>query len=99
MIIFIGTFGFCLSTIIKNGNGTAVTLIVAGLILMIISDSGSFQKSMWNVFLNPFNNPSDMNEVLWKEIIFKNRIFLLSSSAFFMLLGLLNLQQREKFVR
>jgi hypothetical protein len=97
LLIFVGTFGFCLSTIIKNGNGTAVVLIVAGLILMVISES--IQKSMWNVFLNPYDIPSDMNEILWREIIYKNRIFLFSASVFFILTGLLNLQQREKFIR
>jgi hypothetical protein len=97
LIVFIGAFAFCLSTIIRNGNGTAVTIIVAGLIFWILGES--IQNSMWNVFLNPFKDPSGVNELLWKEIIFKNRVFLLSLSLLFLLLGLLNLQQREKFIR
>jgi hypothetical protein len=97
LIIFIGSFAFCLSTIIKNGNGTAVTIIVAGLIFWILGETIDYSK--WNVFLNPFATPSSINEVLWAEIIFKNRVFLLSLSLGFLLLGLLNLQQREKFIR
>ncbi len=97
LIVFVGSLAFCLSTIIKNGNGTAVTIIIIGLIFMILGDS--LQNSMWNIFLNPFGNPSNMNEVLWTEIIFKNRVFLLSTSFIFLLLGLFNLQQREKFIR
>jgi len=97
LIVFIGSLAFCLSTIIKSGNGTAAIIIIAGLIFLILEDN--LKNSMWNVFLNPFENPSDMNEVLWAELVFKNRVFLLSSSVIFLLLGLLNLQKREKFIR
>jgi len=97
LVVFIGSLSFCLSTIIKNGNGTAVTVIITGLIFMILDES--VKNSMWNVFLNPFANPSDINELVWVETLFKNRVFLLSSSVVCLLLGLLNLQQREKFIR
>ncbi len=97
LVVFIGTLAFCLSTIIKNGNGTAVTLIIAGLIFMVLGDT--LKNSMWNVFLNPFDSPSSLNEILWAERVFSNRLFLLSSSVVFLLIGLLNLQKREKFIR
>ena len=56
-------------------------------------------QSKWNIFLNPFNVPYQMNEIVWDEIVFKNRVFLLSSSVVMILLGLLNLQTREKFLK
>jgi hypothetical protein len=97
LVVFIGTLAFCLSTIIKNGNGTAVTLIIVGLIFMVLEDT--LKNSMWNVFLNPFDSPASLNEILWAERVFSNRLFLLSSSIVFLLIGLLNLQKREKFIR
>ena len=43
---------FMLSTAIRNGNGTAVVMIVFGLMFLILSEP--LNKSQWNVFLNPF---------------------------------------------
>jgi len=54
-VIFLGIMAFMLSTIIRNGNGTAVVMIVFGLIFLILSSAMS--GSQWNVFLNPFSIP------------------------------------------
>jgi len=95
-VIFLGVMAFMLSTVIRNGNGTAVVMIVFGLIFLILSDSLS--KSQWNVFLNPFNMPRDVNETTWAIIIFKNRIVLITGTIVLMLAALYNLQKREKFM-
>lgn len=95
-LLFVGSLGFVLSTIIRNGNGTAVAMVVLGVIALIASDMLS--DSMWNVFMNPYDKPNWMNEVLWDELVFKNRVFLLVSSISFVLIALLNLQKREKFL-
>ncbi len=87
---------FMLSTVIRNGNGTAVVMIVFGLIFLVLSDPLS--KSQWNVFLNPFNIPRDLNETSWSIITFKNRIILITGSIVFLLVALYNLQKREKFM-
>lgn len=97
LALFTATLGFCVSTIVKNGNGTAVVMVVIGLIFLILSDELYWSK--WNVFLNPFDNPSNINEILWIETIRQNRIILSISSVVFLLIGLLNLQNREKFLR
>ncbi|MGA2406915.1 MAG: hypothetical protein ABSF81_09230 [Bacteroidales bacterium] len=95
-VIFLGVMAFMLSTIIRNGNGTAVVMIAFGLIFLILSES--LNKSQWNVFLNPFNMPLDINETTWAIIIFKNRIVLITGSIIFLLVALYNLQKREKFM-
>jgi hypothetical protein len=95
-VIFLGVMAFMLSTVIRNGNGTAVVMIVFGLIFLILSDSLS--KSQWNVFLNPFNMPRDVNETTWAIIIFKNRIVLITGTIVLLLAALYNLQKREKFM-
>ena len=53
---------------------------------------------MWNIFLNPFDIPNRLNEMIWKEITMKNRIFLAVGTVLFVLYGLFNLQKREKFI-
>ncbi len=95
-VIFLGIMAFMLSTIIRNGNGTAVVMIVFGLLFLILSDTLS--SSQWNVFLNPFNMPRNMNETSWSLITLKNHIILISASLVFILVALFNLQKREKFM-
>ncbi len=95
-IYFLGSLAFLFSTIIKNGNGTAVVMVIIGVLLLILS--GIMERTMWNIFLNPFDIPRRLNEMIWQEITMKNRIFLAVGSLLFVLYGLFNLQKREKFI-
>jgi len=95
-IYFLGSMAFMFSTIIRNGNGTAVVMVIIGVLLLIISSA--LNRTMWNIFLNPFDIPNRLNEMVWKEITMKNRIFLAVGSLIFVLYGLFNLQKREKFI-
>jgi len=96
-IVFLGSMAFMFSTVIKNGNGTAVAMVLIGVALLILQDD-ILERTQWNVFLNPFNVPDNMNEVIWAGIISKNRIFMAIGILVFILYGLFNLQKREKFV-
>jgi hypothetical protein len=95
-VLFLGLMAFMLSTIVRNGNGTAVIMIIFGLMFMILS--GPLRGSQWNVFLNPYHLPWDMNETTWAIITLKNRIILITGSVIFLLTALFNLQKREKFM-
>jgi hypothetical protein len=95
-VIFLGVMAFMLSTVIRNGNGTAVIMIIFGMFFLILSDS--LDKSQWNVFLNPYEVPYDVNETTWAIITLKNRIILMTGTLIFLLAALYNLQKREKFM-
>ena len=97
LVLFVSALGFCLSTLVKNGNATAVIMVILGLFLLILAEP--LYESKWNIFLNPFNTPRDLNEIVWREIVRQNRIFMGIGSLVLILLGLLNLQKREKFLR
>jgi hypothetical protein len=97
LVLFVSALGFCLSTIVKNGNATAVIMVILGLFFLILADE--LDESKWNIFLNPYNTPRDMNDIVWREIIRQNRLIMGITSLVLLLLGLLNLQQREKFLR
>jgi len=97
LVFFISALAFCLSTLVRNGNATAVILVIIGLALLILAEP--LYESKWNIFLNPFRIPRDLNEIVWREIIRQNRIFMGIGSVVLILLGLLNLQRREKFLR
>jgi hypothetical protein len=95
-VLFLGMMAFMLSTVIRNGNGTAVVMIIFGLVFLILSDF--LRKSQWNIFLNPYEVPYDVNEITWSIITLKNRIILISGTILFLLAALYNLQKREKFM-
>jgi hypothetical protein len=95
-VLFLGTMAFMLSTVVRSGNGTAVIMIVFGLIFMILAEPLS--RSRWNVFLNPFEVPSNMSDIAWAGIATDNRIAIASATIVFLLAALYNLQKREKFM-
>jgi hypothetical protein len=95
-VMFLGMMAFMLSTVIRNGNGTAVVMIIFGIFFLMLQDL--LRRSQWNVFLNPYNMPGDINETTWALITLKNRIILITGTILFLLAALLNLQKREKFM-
>lgn len=94
--LFIGILCFMLSTLVRNGNGTAVLIIVIGLILFILNET--LDNSKWNVFLNPFDVPLDKNPEIFYNTVFNNRFIIFLASAVFLLVGLYKTQNREKFI-
>lgn len=97
-LFFFGNLAFMFSTITRSGNGTAVLMIVIGILLLFGSNMNEIQRSFWNILLNPFDVPRNFLPVVWEGLIVKSRIFLFCASLVWMLIGLLNLQKREKFV-
>jgi len=95
-ITFMASLGFMLSSRIRSGNGTAITMVILGLIFFVFSEP--LRTSEWNIFLNPFRDPRNLNQVIWESVIFKNRLYLSIGSALCILYTLYNLQFREKFL-
>jgi hypothetical protein len=95
-ITSLSAFAFMLSTLIKNGNGTAIVLVIVSFIFFLFAES--LEYSAYNIFLNPFSEPKQMSEFIWLTIIYKNRLYLMILSALCLLYGMFNLQFREKFV-
>ena len=94
-VFALGSLGFLLATMLKNGNSAAVVGIIIGLGLWLLSEL--LTQSQWNVFLNPFDD-TDMAGQIWEATIRKNRIFLFVMGIVFMVGGLLGLQKREGFM-
>jgi hypothetical protein len=95
-ITFLSSLAFMLSTLIKNGNGTAIVMVIVSFLFFLFFEP--LQYSVYNVFLNPFSDPGDMSEFIWLTIIYKNRVYLMILSVLCLLYGMFNLQFREKFV-
>ncbi|MCD6332613.1 MAG: hypothetical protein J7L89_05015 [Bacteroidales bacterium] len=95
-VFFMGALAFFISTIVRNGIGTAVVMVLVGVFFLILGDI--VRNSQWNIFLNPFKMPDDISETAWKSVIHDNRIILLVGIILTFLGGLMNLQRREKFI-
>jgi hypothetical protein len=93
---FLSSIAFMLSTLIRNGNGTAIVLVIISFIFFLFAEP--LEYSVYNIFLNPFSEPRDMSEFIWLTIIYKNRLYLVIISVLCLLYGMFNLQFREKFV-
>ena len=66
--------------------------------LSTITRSGNGTAVFMIIIGNTFLIPNNVNPIIWEGILIKNRIFLLSASLVWMMVGLLYLQKREKFV-
>jgi hypothetical protein len=95
-IFFLGSMGFMLSTVVRNGSGTAAIMVIIGLVFWILS--GILDENEWNIFLNPYIFPDYLNEAMWHDMLFYNRLYLVIGTILSILAGIFKLQDREKFI-
>ncbi len=95
-LLFLSCLTFLFTTLLHNGNGAAVLMVIIGLVFFILNEP--LAKSKWNLFLNPYNIPTDMNLTIWMNVVFQNRMIMMIGSVIALLWGLIGLQRREKFV-
>ncbi len=95
-VCFLGSLAFLFATKIKNGNATAVVMVLFGFFLTIFSEI--VEDTLWDIFLNPFGNPRQYTQLAFQQIIWKNRVFLSIGTVVFLLGAILNLQNREKYI-
>ncbi len=96
-VLFVGNLAFVFATTTRNGNATAILIIILGILMIFLKES-FFKETMWDISLNPFGVPDNIHPIVWGNTVLKNRIFLSVGCVVWMMLGLLNLQKRESFV-
>ena len=96
-VLFMGGLAFYFSTVTRNGNATALIIIILGIAMVFLRDS-FFRDTMWDISLNPYRIPENIHPVIWESTVMKNRLFLGIGALEFTLMALLNLQKREKFI-
>lgn len=95
-LLFLAGLAFLMATLIRNASGAAVVMVLFGLFFWILYEPLQFSK--WNVFINPFDVPTNMSYAVFKNIIYQNRLMMIIGTVITLLWALLNLQKREKFV-
>lgn len=99
-ITFFGTIGFFFSTIIRNGHGAAVVVILIALGAWFLEGVQNNESiAVWSIFFNPFDRPADTSNVVWDLTVTRNRTYMLIVSVLAVMWGLLNLQKREKYMQ
>jgi len=96
-IMFFGSLAFMISTIVRNGGGTSVVMAIITVIYLMARDFFEDHRA-WDIFLNPFNMPESMNTLIWQQTVMQNRVILVIGIAVTLLYGLLNLQNRERYL-
>jgi len=95
-LFFLAGLTFLLTSLMKNANGAAVIMILIGIMFFVLDKIIRYSK--WNLFLNPFGNPNDMDMTIWMNIVRQNRLILIIGSVITVLWGLNNLQKRERLL-
>jgi hypothetical protein len=95
-VVFLASLAFFVACLTGSGNSTAVIMVVTLLVFWALS--GTLKESSWFLFHNPFVAAGDIRALVWSEITLSNRIYLSIGSVFFMMLALLRLQNRDKYI-
>jgi hypothetical protein len=95
-VVFLASLAFFMACLTGSGNSTAVIMVVTLLVFWALG--GTLKESSWFLFHNPFVAAGDIRALVWSEITLSNRIYLSIGSVFFMMLALLRLQNRDKYI-
>ena len=97
-VMLFGNLAFMYSTLIRNGNAAAVLSVLTVILALILSGMPFVQNKVWDVTINPYEEPENINAAIWSVILLKNRIAMIVAAIVFLMSGLLGLQNRGKFL-
>lgn len=97
-VMLFGNMAFLYSTLIRNGNAAAVLSVLTVILAMVLTATPLGQNKFWDVTINPYEEPENINAAIWGVIMLKNRIFMIGVGVVCLMSGLLGLQNRGKFL-
>ena len=97
-VTLFGNLAFLYSTLIRNGNAAAVMSVLTVILAMILGNIPLVENKMWDVTINPYEEPENINAAIWSLTLLKNRIIMAVAAIIFLMSGLLGLQNRGKFL-
>ena len=97
-VVLFGNLAFLYSTLIRNGNAAAVLSVLTLILAMILGNTPLIENKVWDVTINPYEEPENINAAIWSVILLKNRIMMIVAAIIFLMSGLLGLQNRGKFL-
>lgn len=97
-VMLFGNLAFLYSTLIRNGSAAAVLSVLTVILALILGNTPLVENKVWDVTINPYEEPENINAAIWSVILLKNRIFMIVAAVVFLMSGLLGLQNRGKFL-
>lgn len=97
-VVLFGNLAFLYSTLIRNGSAAAVLSVLTVILAMILGNIELVENKMWDVTINPYEEPENINAAIWSLTLLKNRIIMIVAAIIFLMSGLLGLQNRGKFL-
>ena len=97
-VILFGNLAFLYSTLIRNGNAAAVLSVLTVILALVLGNLPLVENKVWDVTINPYEEPENINAAIWSVILLKNRIMMIVAAIVFLMSGLLGLQNRGKFL-
>ena len=97
-VMLFGNMAFLYSTLIRNGNAAAVLSVLTVIVALVLSNVEMVENKMWDVTINPYEEPENINAAIWGLILLKNRLMMVIAGIIFLMSGLLGLQNRGKFL-
>ena len=97
-VVLFGNLAFLYSTLIRNGSAAAVMSVLTVVLAMILGNIELVENKMWDVTINPYDEPENINAAIWSLTLLKNRILMIVAAVVFLMSGLLGLQNRGKFL-
>ena len=97
-VILFGNLAFLYSTLIRNGNAAAVMSVLSLILVMVLGNVPLVENKVWDLTINPYEEPENINAAIWSVILLKNRILMIVAAIVFLMSGLLGLQNRGKFL-
>lgn len=97
-VMLFGNLAFLYSTLIRNGNAAAVLSVLTVILALVLGNVPLVENKVWDVTINPYDEPENINAAIWSVILLKNRIMMVVAGIIFLMSGLLGLQNRGKFL-
>lgn len=97
-VMLFGNLAFLYSTLIRNGNAAAVLSVLTVILALVLSNTPLMENKFWDVTINPYEEPENINAAIWSVVLLKNRILMVVAGIVFLMSGLLGLQNRGKFL-
>ena len=97
-VMLFGNLAFLYSTLIRNGSAAAVLSVLTVILALILGNTPLVENKVWDVTINPYEEPENINAAIWGVILLKNRIMMIVAGIIFLMSGLLGLQNRGKFL-
>ena len=79
-VMLFGNLAFLYSTLIRNGNAAAVLSILTVILALILASLPLVKNKVWDVTINPYEEPENINAAIWSLILLKNRLLMVGTA-------------------